>query len=108
MQDEIDSLQREIKEELYPFENIGLNKRKVVYGLYNRYMALSEYDRAQIEQTDIEGLLRCKTQVDNLRTALIVGIVCGVVAVGLTTFLILHIRARKKKKKSMAMQESDE
>ena len=79
-----------------------------MYGLYNRYMALSEYDRAQIEQTDIEGLLRCKTQVDNLRTALIVGIVCGVVAVGLTTFLILHIRARKKKKKSMAMQESDE
>ena len=108
LQDEIDALQREIKEELYPFENIGLNKRKVVYGLYNRYMALSEYDRAQIEQTDIEGLLRCKTQVDNLRTALIVGIVCGVVAVGLTTFLILHIRARKKKKKSMAMQESDE
>ena len=108
LQDEIDSLQREIKEDLYPFENIGLDKRKTVYDLYNRFMALSEYDRAQIEQADIEGLMRCKTQVDNLRTALIIGIVCAVVVIGLTVFVVCHIRSRKKKKQAKAMQESDE
>ncbi|MDE6189547.1 MAG: terpene cyclase/mutase family protein [Clostridia bacterium] len=108
LQDEIDSLQREIKEELYPFENIGLDKRKTVYDLYNRFMALSEYDRAQIEQADIEGLMRCKTQVDNLRTALIIGIVCAVVVIGLTVFVVCHIRSMKKKKQAKVMQESDE
>ncbi|MCM1042709.1 MAG: terpene cyclase/mutase family protein [Corallococcus sp.] len=108
LQKEIDSLKTDIREKLYPFESIGLDKRDIVYDLYGRYVALSEYDRAQIELADVEGILRCKTQVDNLYTALIAGVICGVVAIGLTVFVILHIRARKRKKKAESMQESEE
>ena len=105
---EIEDIKAEIKEQLYPFEWIGLDKRDTVHALYDRYMALSEYDRSQFEVSDIEGLLKCKTQVDNLLTALIIGISCAVVAAGITVFVILHIKKRKKLKKESAMQESDE
>ena len=105
---EIEEIKTEIKEELYPFEHIGLGKRGTVYALYGRYMALSEYDRSQFEASDIEGLLKCKTQVDNLLTALIVGISCAVVAAGISVFVVVHIRKRRQLKRANAMQESDE
>lgn len=85
-----------------------MDKRDTVHALYGRYTALSEYDRSQFEASDIEGLMKCKTQVDNLLTALIVGICCVVVAAGITLFVILHVKKRKKLKKENAMQENDE
>ncbi len=108
IQAEIEDIKAEIKEQLYPFEWIGLDKRDTVHALYDRYMALSEYDRSQFEASDIEGLLKCKTQVDNLLTALIIGISCAVVAAGITGFVILHIKKRRRLKAANAMQESDE
>ncbi len=108
IQAEIDSIKAGIREELYPFEWIGLEKRGTVYELYDRYMALSEYDRAQLEASDIEGLMKSKTQVDNLLTALIVGACCLGVAAGITAFVVLHIKKRRRLKVANAMQESDE
>lgn len=108
IQAEIEDIKTEIKEQLYPFDWIGLDKRDTVHALYGRYTALSEYDRSQFEASDIEGLMKCKTQVDNLLTALIVGICCVVVAAGITLFVILHVKKRKKLKKENAMQENDE
>lgn len=108
IQAEIDDIKKEIKEQLYPFEFIGLNKREIVYALYERYMALSEYDRAQFEVSDIEGLLKCKTQADNLLTALIISICCAAAAVGISVWVVLHIRKRKRLKRENEMQESDE
>ena len=108
IQAEIDAIQAGIKEELYPFEWIGLEKRGAVYELYNRYMALSEYDRAQFEPSDMEGLLKSKTQVDNLLTALIVGVCCATAAAGIAVFVALHIKKRRRMKAADAMQESDE
>lgn len=105
---EIDDIKAEIKEQLYPFDWIGLNKRDAVHALYDRYLSLSEYDRAQFETSDIEGLLKCKTQVDNLLTALIVGVVCAVAAAGIVVFVVLHVKKRRRLKAANAMQESDE
>ena len=79
-----------------------------MYELYNRYMALSEYDRAQFEPSDMEGLLKSKTQVDNLLTALIVGVCCATAAAGIAVFVALHIKKRRRMKAADAMQESDE
>ena len=108
IQAEIDSIKTDIKEQLYPFEWIGLSKRNMVHELYERYLALSEYDRSQFETSDIEGLLKCKTQVDNLLTALIITIVCTFVAAGVTVWIVLHVKKRKRLKRANAMQESDE
>ena len=108
IQAEIDDIKAAIKEQLYPFDWIGLDKRNEVHTLYGRYMALSEYDRSQFEASDIEGLLKCKTQVDNLLTALIVGLGCCVAAAVTIVSVVLHIRMRRKKKAAEEMVESDE
>lgn len=66
-------MRKAIKEELYPFDSITLSKRNTVHELYDRYLALSEYDRAQLEASDIEGLVKSKTQADNFFAALVTG-----------------------------------
>ena len=105
---EIEALRKAIKEELYPFDSITLSKRNTVHELYDRYLALSEYDRAQLEASDIEGLVKSKTQADNLFAALVTGICVGAVAVSVAVWLFFNIRKRKKLKALNAMPESDE
>ena len=47
VQAEIDSLNDDIKAELYPFDKITLKDRGKVNKIVKRYNALSEYDRAK-------------------------------------------------------------
>jgi len=108
LQRQIDLLKADIKQHLYPFDSISLSDKKVVEDIYNRYMALSSYDQAQLEASDVEGLLKCKTQVENLQTALIISGVCVAVAGVATAIVIVNVRKRKKEKASKLMQESDE
>jgi len=108
IQAEIDAIKAEIKEKLYPFESINLSDRNTVRGLYDRYMALSEYDRAQFEPSDIEGLLKSKTQVDNLYLAVWISAVGLTVAVSVTAIVIYRIKKRRKERAATAMPESEE
>lgn len=108
IQFEIDSIKAEIKEKLYPLDKIGLSARKTVHELYERYIALSNYDRSQFEQADIEGLLKSKTQVDNLYLAVWISSVCVAAAVILAVVVALHINKRKRLRAARLMQESDE
>ena len=96
LQAQIDLLKADIKQHLYPFDSISLSDKKVVQDIYNRYMALSSYDQAQLEASDVEGLLKCKTQVENLQTALIISGVCVAVAGVATAIVIANVRKRKK------------
>ncbi len=105
---EVDSLKADIKSRLYPFNSIGLGKRGDVYELYDRYLALSEYDRTLLESADVEGLVKCKTQVDNLQTALIITMCCATVALLVTVWVIIHVKKRRQKKLAQKMPESDE
>ena len=108
IQAEIDSLKTEIKEKLYPFDSISLADRKTVHELYDRYMALSEYDRSQFEPSDIEGLLKSKTQVDNLYLAVWISGISVTVAVIVTAVVIYRIKKRRKERAMNAMPESEE
>ena len=108
IQAEIDTLKVEIKEKLYPFDSISLSDRKAVHELYDRYMALSEYDRSQFEPSDIEGLLKSKTQVDNLYLAVWISGVSVTVAIIVTTIVIYRIKKRRKERAMNAMPESEE
>ena len=112
---EIDALEREIeavknaiKSELYPFKNIGLSKRGAVNDLYRRYLALSEYDRTRLSEAEIEGLLKSKTQVDNLLTALIVAAASAAVCLIVVICIVLHIKKRRRLKKALQMPVSEE
>lgn len=106
--EEIAEIKRLIKEKLYPFDNISLKDKKVVYELYGRYVALSEYDRTAFEKSDVEGLLKSKTQVDNLQTALIISVASAVAVAVIIVVIVLHIKKRKKEKLANLMPESDE
>ncbi|HBJ19103.1 MAG TPA: hypothetical protein DDY70_05135, partial [Clostridiales bacterium] len=105
---EIEALQADIKEQLYPFERISLSDRGAVHALYDRYMALSEYDRGQLTASDAEGLIKCKTQVDTLYLALLIGGISLVIAAGVTAVVILRIRKRRKARAEKKMPESEE
>lgn len=108
IQDEIDSIRFEIKEKLYPFDHISLSDRATVYALYDRYCSLAEYDRSQLELSDTEGLMKCKTQVDNLYLALWISIVSMVFAMLIAVFIVWHIRKRRKERVKRIMPESEE
>ena len=108
IEEEIESIRGDIKENLYPFDGIGLSDRKAVHALYDRYMSLSEYDRSRLDASDVEGLLKCRTQVDNLYLAVWISAVSVTVVAVLTVGIVLRIRKRRKEKASLRMPESDE
>lgn len=95
---EIDAINRDIAEELYPFESIGLSDKKTVDGIYRRVMALAEPDRALIEHS--EDLIKTKTKIDGLFRALIIGAVLAVIALAVAFMLVRRIRKRRRKKKA--------
>ena len=56
----------------------------------------------------MEGLLKSKTQVDNLQTALIISVASAVAVAVIIVVIVLHIIKRKKEKLANLMPESDE
>lgn len=108
LETEIGSLAADIKEKLYPFDSISLADKDTVYALYARYAALSDYDKTLLEATDVEGLIRAKTQVDNLTVAVWVSAAAVAVIAALAAFIVLHVRARRKKRAAEKMPESEE
>lgn len=96
IQAEIDSINADVLEKLYPFDKISLKDRKTVHEIVDRYNALSDYDKQKILHYD--DIIKTMTQVDNLYRALIISIAVFVIAVGLTVVIIIRVRKRRKKK----------
>lgn len=105
---EVTDIKNEIKQALYPFDSITLSDRNKICELYERYMALSEYDRALLSQSDAEGLLKAKAQVDALYLAVIIAAAALFVASACALFIVWHIKKRRKAKALAAMPESDD
>ena len=102
IQAEIDSLNREIKEKLYPFDSISLKDKKTVDGVVERYNALSEYDREKIERW--EDVVKTKTKLDNTLRGIIIGVVLSLIAASTAVLLVLRIRKRRRRKE-LEMEE---
>lgn len=102
IQAEIDAINADILEKLYPFESISLGDKAVVDDIVARYNALSEYDQAKIDRW--EDVIKTKTKIDNLLRGIVIAIVLVMVAGGVTVFVVLHIRKRRQSKK-LAMEE---
>lgn len=103
---EIDSINEDITLKLHPFENIGLKDKETIDSIIARIDVLSEYDKTKITHT--EDLLKAKTQVDNLLTALIIAVVLAVIASVLVVVVIKRIKVRRALKKAAEMEESCE
>ena len=96
IQAEIDSINAEVREKLYPFDGITLKDRKTVNGIVARYNALSEYDRTQIERW--EDVVKTKTKLDNILRGIVIGVALSVIAAVVAVFLVRRIRRRRHRK----------
>ena len=102
IQEEIDSINADIKEKLYPFEGMSLREKKTVDNIVTRYNNLGEYDKTKIERW--EDVIKTKTQLDNLLRGIIIGASLCIIAAVVTIFLIRRIR-RKRRKKERELEE---
>lgn len=70
--------------------------------MWRRYNTLSEYDRGKIDRW--EDVVKTKTKLDNLLRGIIIAAVLIIVAGGVSVFVVLHIRRRRRSKR-LAMEE---
>lgn len=106
LQEKIDNLNNFIKSNLYPYDKLGLKDKANINYAVAQYNQLSEYDKTQI--TNFEDVLKAKTKIDNLQTAIIISINVGVGVIILTIILVILIRKQRLKKRQQQMPESDE
>lgn len=99
LQVEIDDLNEEIKNKLYPLDKLTLADKNTVDEIAARCASLSEYDRAKIEYA--EDVLRAKTTIDNMLRGIVIGTAAGLLALLLITVLILRIKKRRKRKEGI-------
>ncbi|MCK9478583.1 MAG: terpene cyclase/mutase family protein [Firmicutes bacterium] len=94
---EIDNINADVIEQLYPFDKITLWDKGKVDSIVARYNKLSDYDKQKILRVD--DILKTKTQVDNLLRAIIIWSL--VVLLIITLSLIVSIRIKKRRKQKM-------
>lgn len=96
VQAEIDAINDEIREKLYPFEDVTLLDKPVVDALVARYDALSAYDKTKIERW--EDVVKTQTKLDNLLRAIWIGAALCVAAAALALLLVRRVRRRRRRK----------
>ncbi len=96
IQNKIDSLNSEIKEDLYPFEELSLKDKKTVDRIVKTYDSLSEPDRAEI--LSYEDVIRAKTKIDNKLRGMIISVLLLIILVIISFFLIRRICIRRHRK----------
>lgn len=84
LQAEIDAINAEVLEKLYPFDSISLKDKKTVDNLVARYNALSEYDRGKIDRW--EDVVKTQTKLDNQLRGILIAVALVVAAGGITVF----------------------
>lgn len=108
LQAEIDSINDDIKDNLYPFGNISLRDKDTVLGILRRCEALGAYDLAKIE--GLSDVKKAKAQIDSLERARAVGIVLVIAVLLLVPFAVFRIRRRRRRRleaKQMPIEEDD-
>ena len=96
LQAEIDSINSDIKQKLYPFDKMGISDKKTVDGIVKRYNALSEYDRQKIERW--EDVIKTKTRIDNMLRGIIIAAALCIIAAVISLLLIRRIKIRRRKR----------
>lgn len=94
---EIESLNDEILDKLYPFNDLSIKDKKNVDEIVSRFNKLSSYDKKKVLR--YEDVIKSKTQIDNLIRARIIAIVI-IIVVGILAFVVGR-RMKKRKKERM-------
>lgn len=103
---EIETLNQDIVDQLYPFSDIGIKDRENVKQIVDRHEALSPYDQKKVQgYADVE---RAETEISNKLRARIISIVL-VVMIGIAAFFYMkRIRKRKREKEEQKMLADNE
>ena len=96
IQAEIDDINAEVKEKLYPFEKMTLSDLKTAEEIYKRYEKLSDYDKTKV--LNFEDIIKTKTHLENILRGIIIGAVLTVIAAATAFFVIKDIKKRKHRK----------
>ena len=96
IQAEIDNINAEVKEKLYPFEKMTLSDLKTAEEIYQRYEKLSDYDKTKV--LNFEDVIKTKTHLENILRGIIIGAVLTVIAAVTAFFVIKDIKKRKHRK----------
>ena len=94
---EIEEINTEIIEELYPFDHIGFQDWKEIKELIKRINKLSAYDGKQI--TGYEDVLRMNTVLSNRLRAIIISIIIIMFILMAVVEVFFRMKARRKKKR---------
>jgi prenyltransferase beta subunit len=108
LKEEIEEINKEIIDKLYPFDRIGFKDWKEIKALIKRIKSLSEYDRNQI--TGYEDVLRMNTVLSNRLRAIIIRIVVIVFILLALTVVFVRTKARRKQKRyeKLGFYDNDE
>lgn len=96
IQAEIDDINAEVKEKLYPFEKMTLSDLKTAEEIYQRYEKLSDYDKTKV--LNFEDVIKTKTHLENILRGIIIGAALTVIAAVTAFFVIKDIKKRKHRK----------
>ena len=96
IQAEIDNINAEVKEKLYPFEKMTLSDLKTAEEIYQRYEKLSDYDKTKV--LNFEDVIKTKTHLENILRGIIIGAALTVIAAVTAFFVIKDIKKRKHRK----------
>lgn len=103
---EIDRINADMKEKLYPFEDIDIGDKDTVDGIMERYEKLSEYEKTQI--AGYEDVEKAYIQISNLIRMRMIGGAAAAAAILLLLILFVRARKRKKEKRSRKMLDWEE
>lgn len=92
--DEIESINQEILDSLYPYEEISLRDRETVKAISARIGSLSEYDRSRIQGA--EDVLRAETRLDTWIRMLVIFAAAAAAAAVLSAVLVIRHRKRRR------------
>ncbi|ONK21082.1 hypothetical protein BLX87_23510 [Bacillus sp. VT-16-64] len=103
---EIEALNKDILDKLYPFHQLSIKDKDHVEDIVARYEQLSSYDKQKI--LSYEDVEKSKTQINNLIRARMISIAIGIILVVATMVFIWRRRKRKLEKLKQKMLVTDE
>lgn len=95
--DEIDDMNSQIAQKLYPFDDLSEKDKSMVNDLVSRVEALEECDRDQI--LGLEDLYKAKAKFDSSHRNMIIQLVVAVLTVVCIISFAIHIRKKKQKRR---------
>lgn len=96
IQAEIDALNKEIMDQLFPFDQLSFKDREKINEIIDRYETLSDYDKQKI--VNYEDVERAKAEVDSKVRMQSISTFLGITLMILAVWFVVRRRKKKREK----------